>query len=213
MVDAPEIFCAGFCMCIVFTLPSSKTRQLEKELGNKEYHNEYKSELKKTKLKVAGKIDLGIHAGDKEKRRFIIELKPDDLLSERDFEKIFPIFQKKVKALEKKFGLKRFSGMTCTRFSFSSNKFKPLGELGLPANLTLRTEWVEKVGEAELHGFKIAFKKSPIGMERAYVELVGENLLVTTVSSYEFAQIENIVNKTFVHAKELANLFVEEIGK
>lgn len=213
MVDAAEVFCSDFCMCVNFTLPSSKRKQLDKKLESKEYHKKYKSELRKTDLKVTGKIRLGFPRSGGEGRGFIISLEPDNTLSDKDFRKIFTIFQKRVEVLETKFGLKKFEGMTCTAFSFSSSKFKPVGELSLPANLVLRTDLMERVGKPELHGFKIAFKESPIGMERAYVELSDGRLSVRIVSAYKFTQIENIIKKTFAYAKQLASLFVEESKK
>lgn len=213
MIDELGSFCSSFCMCIVVTLPSSKRRQFEKELEKKEYHDQYKSELEKTNLKVTGIIRLGVPHSEGKERGFIINLEPDNTLSDKDFFKIFPIFQKRAEALEKKYSLKDFGVKTCTDFSFRSDMFKPLGELNLPANMILRNEILERVGEPELRGFKIAFKKSPIGMQNVYIELSNGMLTVRTISTCGFTQIESIIKNTFVHAKQLANLFVEEIAK
>lgn len=213
MSNELESFCSDFCMCIALTLPSSKRKQFEEELTKKEYRVQYESELEKTNLGITGRISLGIPRSEEKERGFIVNLTPDNALSDRDFFKVFPIFQKRVEALQQKFDLKKFGGMTCTDFSFLSRRFKPLGELTLPANLTLRNDLVERLGEPELQGFKIGFKESPIGMDAAFIQLSDGKLRVRIRTAYEFNQIKNIIKSTFIHAKQLANLFVEEVRK
>lgn len=214
MSESANGVCQKYCVCVRFVLPKESTKQLKKEITDKVFEKELKKELKKTKAKVDCEIKWMEHSEKKEekgKSLFALSLiASNEHFGDEEFYKCFPILQKRMDYL-KQYGVKDFETTTCSDFNFELKRFKPVGELILPAKLPLRPELVDKLGEPKLSAFGIEFEKSPLGLNAVALSVNREEnvLSISLVSAFQ-TLLENIIENAFIHGKKISNLFVEE---
>lgn len=214
MSDNMDTFCQSYCVCIRFAIPKEAIERVEKEVKSKEYKKKVSNEMKKVKGKGRFEIKWGVpktKEEDVEKRIFAVSLTSSpEHFSDEVLDKCFPVLQKRMDDL-KQYGIKEFEATTCVEFGFRLKRFKPVGELVLPAQLSLRPELSEKLGKSKLSGFEIDFEKSPLGLEGVILNVdEEEDILSITINSSFQTSLEDIIKNAYMHGKRIANLFVEE---
>lgn len=207
------ITCRQHCFCIRFVIPSKQITRLRKELSSKDYKRAFRNDIKKTKVKVELNLIWGIPKKGKElisqKRLLGVELTPKNPLPYEKLYKVFPEIQERLEKLTQ-FGVKEFETTVCTTLGFSLKAFKPVGQLSLPADLTLAPELRKKLGEPSLTAFGIEFKNSPLGLEETLIGLDEEEKELVTMlrSGFKSKSLKGIAANVFEHIVQIAKLFV-----
>lgn len=197
-----ELLIDYHCVCIRFTSPKKRKEIIE---SFKKESRAIKKELKKIDLSVYRAI------GPFNKKLMIMaRIRPKkEEVNQKHFFQAFPFVQRLVKVTEP-FGIKKFDGTSCSMFSFNSKKYKLVGELLLPASITLKPELIDRIGKPKLSGLIISFDESPIGLDTVKIERLNENVSITASTEYKFDTVENFIMNTYNHSKMVTDLFVEE---
>jgi len=207
--EVRETLCSEHCICLRVPFSQKKAKQLSKDL--EEIDRSVGKATSKLKIPATLRIRLQKHIVKKGWWRIVASLDSieDEGINEKDFSKIFPHVQSVLEVLEK-FNIEKYDGTTCTTFVFDSDQFCPVGELALPTRLTLRPDLVRRLGETELSGFFLNFKKSPLGLEAMKISVESKRLEIRPIIKSELTTTKDLVRNTFIHAKEVSLLFVEE---
>jgi len=186
----------------------NKAKQFKTEF--RKLHSLTNEKIKKLEIPATLSIGLKKHVREK-KYYFIARLIStiDEGINEKDFSKAFPYIQRNLEVLEK-FSNREYEGSTCTTFVFKSEGFIPVGQLILPSSLALSPDLTEKLGEIELSGFNLSFRKSPLGLDALNISIEDERLEIRPTFTSKFATVKDLTENTFIHAKETSLLFVEK---
>jgi len=211
MSDSANGLCRNYCVCIRFAIPEESKEQLKKKVTVKESKKKLNDEIARTKIKVRCNLRWMKSKKEKEKRLFVISMVASNKhFTDEDFSKCFSILQKRIDFLEQ-YSIKEFEATTCSRFGFGLKRFKPVGELVLPAKLSLRPQLAEKLGESKVTGFGIDFEESPLGLMGVLLDVrEEENILYISLTSRFQTKLENLIKNAYEHGKRISHLFVEE---
>jgi hypothetical protein len=214
----PEITCKEHCFCISFVIPNKKSLELKEFIKSDRLKKSLHKEIAGTKVP----IDVVFSWGEqREANRSASKLPPKKrTVSVRftardsfDYKRLYGVFPPIQRSFEKfkDYGIRKFDAMVCTRLGFSLKTFKLVGQLHLPADLTLTPELEKRLGKSILSGFNIQFENSPLGLELAVLEFEKEenSLVVQASSSFAAESQKNILTESYEHATEIAKLFVE----
>ena len=206
--ELKELFCSEHCVCLEMVFSKKKSIQLAEEIKKMTP----KEEIRKVGVRAALRFSMGRHFVKKRRYRFIASIDAVEegaKIDETVFSRIFPFAQKAFDVLNQ-YDIKKYNGTSCTTFIFSHDRFSVAGELVLPGKLTLRPEVVRKLGETELSGFYLSFKKSPLGLDTLRVLTEDGRLEIRPKIEFKLTTTKNCVEDSFKHAKEVSLLFVEE---
>lgn len=208
METKAESFCIDHCMCLFWSSSKENFDKVSKELKNSV--EQYRKELKKLRAKVFVSFEMGFNPQEKQ-GMFKIDLFPegDRGILEEKFLKPFSTVQKVIDTLTH-YKIEKLDGTSCTKFVFNPKVFRIVGELVLPADITLRSDLTKKLGMSQLSGLMIGFKESPIGISKVEIEFEKENLTVRVITDYKLVTLEDMIMKAYIHSKQVANLFMEE---
>jgi hypothetical protein len=192
-----------------FTTSKEEWSKVVKEINSKEYKKSATEEVKKTGIAVK----LNVLWGEFKKERkmlFAFRLDARNPVDYEVFSGAFSPIQRRFDGLLKQYGIEEFEATTCGEFNFSLKAFSPVGQISLPAELPLDPELVNKIGRSTLTGFEISFKNSPLGLEKASLELEEDknNFSITASSSFRSATKDKIVSNAYGHLAEVVRLFV-----
>lgn len=207
--------CNWYCFCLRFSASKEKWSMLENELKSKNYKKKFDAEIKEEIAYLKPSLLLGTLKEERRKkiaqRIVAFRLNASNSVKCEDFLKALFHVQKRVEDL-KRFGIKDFEATVCSEFNFSTKAFSPVGQLSLPADLPLDPDLVKRLGKTKLIGFGISFEDSPLGLNKAMVELEEEEekLSITLNSSFQSASMDKIIANSFKHIMDIARLFVVE---
>lgn len=213
-----EITCKEHCFCMSFVIPSKKRLELMEFVKSDRFIKSLRKEIAGAKVP----IDIDVSWGEPRKEsRSASKLSPKtrvvavrftarDPFDYKRLYKVFPPIQRRFEKF-KDYGVRKFDAMVCTRLRFSLKNFRLVGQLHLPADLTLTPELEKRLGKPILSGFDIQFENSPLGLKFAVLEFEkeGNSLVVQASSSFAAESQKNILTESYEHATEIAKLFVE----
>lgn len=212
--EISPITCNWYCFCMRFVASQKQWSILKKEIKSKEYGKKLFAELEKTNVKVKPQSILGVLKKEPKKKRVdrlvAFRLDTEKPLNSKEFSKALSPIQKRVVALLKEYGVRDFDATACSEFIFNSKVFNPVGQLFLPAHISLNPELTKRLGEAKLTSFGILFENSPLGLRKAAIDLDEETeaLSIAVGSSFKSASVNKIIANAYKHTAEIAKLFV-----
>jgi len=203
------LFCSEHCTCLEIVLSERDFKELREKIDK--WHKSESQHFKELNIPIRVRIGGGPYEEKVRTKLLILEVSSTrtEGSSEDNFYKVFRLAQKSYEFLEV-YDIKKFDCTACTAFVFDSEKFRPVGELMLPTKVTLRPDLIKRLGETELSGVTMDFKKSPLGIDAVTISLEDAKLRLRLVISYSLDTIKDFLDRTFNHAKEVARLFVEE---
>ena len=209
MKDISPITCNWYCFCVRFTISKEEWTKLVKEIKSKEYQKSVAEEVKKTGMAVKQSMLWGEFKKES-KMVFAFRLSTRNSVDYEAFSGAFSPIQRRFDGLLKQYGIEEFETTACGEFDFSLKAFSPVGQISLPAELPLNPELVNKIGKPTLTGFIVSFKNSPLGLEKASLELEEDknSFSITAASSFTSTTKDKIVSNAYGHLAEVIRLFV-----
>lgn len=97
----------------------------------------------------------------------------------------------------------------CIELAYSLQKFRFVGGFNIPTKIPLSKEVVKRLGEADVSGFQLSFKDSPLNLDRIRIRLRGGKIVIFSEFSAQIHVSNKIVREIFQFGIQASSLFVE----